>query len=94
MVRARWRDNPRSYRGVPHGVFLMARFPAAAALGWLPGALVAHQGGWDEILMVGGPIAVFAVLLYSANKRAGRLGERRQDPDGTPHERDRPAGPR
>lgn len=36
---------------------------------------LAHQGGWDEILMVAGPILVFALLLWTANKRAARLQE-------------------
>lgn len=37
--------------------------------------LLAHQGGWDEILLVAGPIAVLAGLLRLANKRADRLAE-------------------
>lgn len=37
--------------------------------------LLAHQGGWDEILLVAGPIAVLAGLLRVANKRADRLTE-------------------
>lgn len=54
--------------------------PALALLGATTGAgVVAHQGGWDEMLMVGVPIAVFAGLLYSANKRAARLQEQRRD---------------
>ncbi len=32
--------------------------------------MLAHQGGWDEMLLVAGPIAVFVVLLWVANKRA------------------------
>lgn len=32
--------------------------------------LLAHQGGWDEILLVLAPIAVFAGLLRLANRRA------------------------
>ena len=32
--------------------------------------LLAHQGGWDEILMVAGPLLVFAGVLYLANRRA------------------------
>jgi len=40
-------------------------------------ALIAHQGGWDEILLVAAPIAVFAGLLIVANRRAGQQqGER------------------
>lgn len=34
--------------------------------------VLAHQGGWDEILFVLLPIAVFAGLLALANKRATR----------------------
>ncbi len=37
------------------------------------GILLAHQGGWDEILMVLTPIALFAALLWLANSRATRL---------------------
>lgn len=37
--------------------------------------LLAHQGGWDEILLVAGPIAVLAGLLRVANKRADKLTE-------------------
>ena len=33
-------------------------------------ALLAHQGGWDEILLVGGPIVVIVGLLAIAKRRA------------------------
>jgi hypothetical protein len=36
-------------------------------LGWV---VFAHQGGWDEILMVAAPVALFAGLLWMANRRA------------------------
>jgi hypothetical protein len=39
--------------------------------------LLAHQGGWDEILMVLVPIALFAVLLVIANRRASAIAARR-----------------
>jgi len=51
--------------------------------------LVAHQGGWDEALLVAGPMAVVAWLLWLAKRRVRRaeqdaaapspsqLGERR-----------------
>ena len=39
------------------------------------GVVLAHQGGWDEILLVLAPIALFAVLLYVANRRAARLAD-------------------
>jgi hypothetical protein len=35
--------------------------------------LLAHQGGWDELLLVLAPVGLFAFLLFLANKRAGRL---------------------
>ncbi len=31
--------------------------------------MLAHQGGWDEILLVVGPLAVIALLLWVANRR-------------------------
>jgi hypothetical protein len=31
--------------------------------------VLGHQGGWDEILMVVGPLAVIGLLLWLANKR-------------------------
>jgi hypothetical protein len=33
--------------------------------------LLAHQGGWDEILLVLGPIAVIAGLILIARRRIG-----------------------
>jgi len=35
--------------------------------------VLAHQGGWDEMLMVLVPIAVLAGLLALARRRADRL---------------------
>ncbi len=31
--------------------------------------LLAHQGGWDEILLIGGPIVIIVLLLRLAKKR-------------------------
>jgi len=39
-------------------------FAASSSFG-----IVAHQGGWDEILLIGGPIIVIAGLLILAKKR-------------------------
>jgi hypothetical protein len=41
---------------------------AHAAAG-IPAAIVAHQGGWDEMLLVIGPIALVAGLLWLARRR-------------------------
>ena len=38
--------------------------------------LMAHQGGWDEILLVVAPLAMLAGLLFLANRRASRSGRR------------------
>jgi hypothetical protein len=40
----------------------------------IPAALLAHQGGWDEILLVVGPILVVAGLLALARRRVTRSG--------------------
>jgi hypothetical protein len=34
--------------------------------------VLAHEGGWDEILLVAGPIVVLAGLLWLANRRADK----------------------
>ena len=48
----------------------------------MDGVLLAHQGGWDELLMVAVPIGLFAALLWLANRRAnaGIEPEPAQDP--------------
>lgn len=41
--------------------------------------LFAHQGGWDEFLLVAAPVAFFGFLLWLANRRAqSRLEAKRQ----------------
>ena len=42
-------------------------------------SLLAHQGGWDEILMVVGPLAVVGLLLWMANKRVEAQLEAAED---------------
>ena len=54
-------------------------------------ALLAHQGGWDEILLVAGPIAVIVGLLVIVKKRLDRsieLRNRQVDPFDQGAERD------
>ncbi len=38
----------------------------------LAGAVLAHQGGWDEFLLVAAPIAVIVALLAVAKRRVTR----------------------
>jgi hypothetical protein len=43
--------------------------------------LLAHQGGWDEILWVAGPLLAVAAMLWLANRRANTIAKsRRADP--------------
>ncbi len=47
--------------------------------------MLAHQGGWDEILLVVGPIAVIVLVLWQATRRADRqVIERNRAADSTP----------
>jgi hypothetical protein len=49
-------------------------------------SLLAHQGSWDEIALVGGPIIVFAGLLAVARRRAidhAARAKSEPNPDGT-----------
>ena len=41
--------------------------------------IFAHQGGWDEMLLVLGPIAVIVLLLRLAKKRSLELGPDEED---------------
>ncbi|HEU5153090.1 MAG TPA: hypothetical protein VFU19_21530 [Iamia sp.] len=55
------------------------------------GLLLAHQGGWDEILLVLTPIALFAGLLWLANTRANKeLQRRRAEADEQDGDQDEP----
>ena len=40
--------------------------------------MLAHQGGWDEILLVAGPIAVIVLVLWQATRRADRQAAERE----------------
>jgi hypothetical protein len=41
--------------------------------------ILAHQGGWDEILLVLAPIAAIVALLALARRRADRITTERTD---------------
>ncbi|MDW3175854.1 MAG: hypothetical protein R8J94_00560 [Acidimicrobiia bacterium] len=45
--------------------------------------LLAHEGGWDEILLVAGPVAILAGLLWLANRRADRAAEEHDRTDNS-----------
>lgn len=38
-----------------------------------PAAVLAHQGGWDEILLIAAPIVGIGVLLSIAKRRVNRM---------------------
>jgi uncharacterized membrane protein YoaK (UPF0700 family) len=40
----------------------------------LLGATLAHQGGWDEAMLVVGPIVVIVVALAVVKRRVDRMG--------------------
>jgi hypothetical protein len=52
---------------------------ATVAIG-IPTTVLAHQGGWDEILLVVGPIAVVFGLLALARRRVTRTQPATADP--------------
>ena len=54
----------------------------------MPLALLAHQGGWDEILLVVAPLLVLAVVLRVARRRTDRW----QPPPSEQPTEDRDAG--
>ena len=47
--------------------------------------VLAHQGGWDEILLIAGPIALIVLALWQATRRAERMNHADQDATGKPN---------
>jgi hypothetical protein len=43
-------------------------------------SLLAHQGGWDELLLVAGPIVVIIGVLAIAKRRVERSARSPHDP--------------
>lgn len=44
--------------------------------------MLAHEGGWDELLLVAGPLAIIGLLLVIANRRVdSKLRERADQSD-------------
>ena len=52
--------------------------------------VIAHQGGWDEILLVALPVGLFAALLFVANRKA----QSQLEAEEAAVEHDRPTDPR
>ena len=50
----------------------------------IPATILAHQGGWDEMLLVAGPIALVGGLLWLARRRVTRSAQ----PADTPEDAD------
>lgn len=46
----------------------------------VPLSMLAHQGGWDEILLVVGPLALIGIALWVANRRVSSQLERTESP--------------
>lgn len=47
-------------------------------------AVLAHEGGWDEVLLVAGPIAVIVVLLAVVRRRLDARAGGGDAPEGGP----------
>ena len=43
--------------------------------------VLAHQGGWDEALLVAGPVLLFAGIVWNAKRRAVKQAKARADAD-------------
>jgi hypothetical protein len=95
VARARGVEQLDRIRGLGHGDIVAQRGCPPARSGtdnhlWHAGhvvrepvALLAHQGGWDEILMVLAPVLLFALLLRTANRRAERFAMHEDANDST-----------
>ena len=44
--------------------------------------VLAHQGGWDEALLVAGPLLVFAGIVWNAKRRAVKQSRSSSGEDG------------
>ena len=42
---------------------------------------LAHQGGWDEALLVAGPLLLFAGIVWNAKRRAVKQSQANPGPD-------------
>ncbi len=68
--RRGWFDSMAVVRSSPH-------------LADLSATTLAHQGGWDEILMVAVPVAIIGLLLVVADKRSRAQAAERANEEAT-----------
>ena len=52
-------------------------------------AVLAHEGGWDEALLIAGPIVAIVGLLLLAKRRVDRIAPDRPDDPADDHSDDR-----
>ena len=50
--------------------------------------LLAHQGGWDEVLLIGGPILLIMGLLWLAKRRVDHAASLHGPRGAPPHSPD------
>jgi hypothetical protein len=74
VVLRRHVRQPSATKRVPRRGPVQLRMRHGRSAGASTVTVLAHQGGWDEILMVLTLIAVFALLLKLANSRANKAG--------------------
>lgn len=65
-------------------------FSRVGVVDLIPSSHLAHQGGWDEILIVAGPLAIIGVLLWIANRRVSAQLARHEQATGTSSDSDQP----
>lgn len=65
---------------------------SAASLPLADRLVMMHQGGWDEIAIVGGPLLIIGVLIAVARKQRP-LDQDPDDPDDPDAAEDDPDGP-
>jgi cyanate permease len=70
-----------------------AIWEADQVAGWLWMRLHAHQGGWDEALVLIAPVALLAALVWVATVVAQRRGDASAPPAGSEPSKGRRAAP-
>jgi hypothetical protein len=87
VARARGVEELEGFARPGHLAIVAQTASSIAQALWHPYAVanvLAHQGGWDEILLVLAPVLVFAGLLRVASRRADRYASEQQS-ERDPH---------